>query len=292
MDTEQLVRQALRAKAEEISPEQVDVRYPDLTRAGRPSVARWALVAATAAAVAALLVASWVAAPSSTGGGAQVAAAGTNSTAATTPPAPPPTTTPPAAPATVAAPFPAPWGWSMVTTRSAGAYTSWCVTRAGTGTDNPCSGAMVYLASGSARVPVDDALVPACNAVTTNRKLVTPATIDGRTASLVTQQCTQTDPTWLIWRTTDGVFAAVAQKGSDAAHLIAGSLADVRLPGPSPASTPAAVSTIQPEPSTSTCPPAPRQPPPVIASLPSAAGTTQPIPTTEHAAADDGCPTY
>lgn len=278
MTTEQLVREVLQAKAAEVRPEQVDMPFPVAVRVRRPVRAGLAVV--VAAAVAAILVATWVIAAPSGDTRQRAAAAGSGSSG-------PASTT--AAGRVGSAPFQVPVGWSGVTASATDRYTAWCVADKDAGSD-PCPGVMVYVAAVGRTVPLDDALVPACDAASTVQKLVTPVTVDGRPGSMVSQQCTPTDPAWLVWRTSDGALAVVAEKGkaanTAAAEILSGG---VQLPGTPPAVASGTVSSDPPVASTSTCPPTPRERPAMVTNF-GAAESTAPIAVTESGPADDGCP--
>ncbi len=286
--TEERVRVALHAKAAQVRPEQVDMPLPAVAPSRRRPHTALTLVAAVA--VSTVLIAIWAIAAPTRGTGQQAASsgagtsrgtdAGTGAGAATSAPIGSP-------------PFQVPIGWSAARRFVTDGYRSWCVTDRGTGSDR-CPGVTVYLASAGHALPLDDALVPACDAARPAQQRITPVTIDRRAASMISMQCTTTDPVWAIWRTGDGALAVVAEKGGAAYTTASQILADIHLPGAAPAASTAASaapwSSDQPVPSTSSCPMPTRRPPPV-ADSPGAAGTAPPIPSTEPAAADDDCPT-
>lgn len=295
MTTEQLVREALHAKAAQVRPEQVDMPFPVPARARRP--VRTGLAMAVAAAVATVLIVTWAVAAHPAGTRQQAATSGGTGGVTTS-----------VAGRIVSSPFDLPRGWMGMSVSVTDRYASWCVTNARPGSDR-CDGLMVYQAAIGHTVPLDDALVPACDTASTTQKLVTAVTIDDRPASLVTQQCRRTDPTWLVWRTGDGAFAMVAEKGSAAADAAARILPGVHLPGTGPVPASETVSDA-PVPSTLTCPTVSRDhssrvtattgtagPTGRIAGtagsagqIASTAGSAAPVPSTGPAPADEGCP--
>lgn len=271
MTTEQLVRDALHAKAAEVRPEQVDMPFPAPPRARRPVRAGLAVV--VAAAVAAVVITTWAIAARSAGI-RQQSAVGSGGTATAS-----------AAGRIVSPPFQVPVGWTGVTAAITDQYTSWCVTDSAAGADR-CPGVTVYLAAAGRTVPPETALLPACDSATTTQQR--PTVVDRRAASMFTRQCTPTEPTWVAWRTADGTFAVVAEKDGPAYTTAAEILSGVHLPGAPP---PAAgtVSSAPPVPSTSTCPPG------LwgrfgMATNAGVAGSTAPVPSTDSRRAGDGCP--